>query len=136
MVKLLKSITVAIWLTASAAILYITTEPYVQDHLINLAVPEISLIWPSIQSNLPLSTYQHKRSTAKHEKQSDDSTEAATETPPPQAHLEIFGLLSLTISEANSWSTMLKMLAVVLGSWLGIRAINSVFDKISSVKTA
>ena len=44
------------------------------------------------------------------------------------------GIFKVSVSEANSWMTMMKMLSLVLGSWLGIRLINAAFRRFSEEK--
>ena len=44
--------------------------------------------------------------------------------------VEVFGLIKFELSEANSWQTIAKILTVILGTFFGIRAINSLFNKL------
>lgn len=54
---------------------------------------------------------------------------------PAEAHLEFMGIFKVSVSETNSWMTMMKMLSLVLGSWLGIRLINTLFLKLGVEKS-
>lgn len=49
--------------------------------------------------------------------------------------VEVFGLIKFEINETNSWQTIGKILTVILGTFLGIRAINAVFNRLET-KTA
>lgn len=48
----------------------------------------------------------------------------------PVAKVEVVGVVKFEISEDNSWQTVYKILAIILGSVLGIRIINTGFNKI------
>jgi hypothetical protein len=52
----------------------------------------------------------------------------------PETHLEILGMFKVSVSEASSWMTMLKILTLVLGSWLGIKLINAMFRRMDEAK--
>lgn len=48
----------------------------------------------------------------------------------PVAKVKVAGVVEFEISEDNSWQTVYKILAIILGSVLGIRVINTGFNKI------
>lgn len=43
-------------------------------------------------------------------------------------------MFKVSVSEASSWMTMLKILTLVLGSWLGIKLINAMFRRMDEAK--
>lgn len=49
----------------------------------------------------------------------------------PQAKVEIPGLVNIEISEGHSWATIAKLMVIILGTFLGIRAINAVFARLT-----
>ena len=49
----------------------------------------------------------------------------------PQAKVEIPGLVNIEISEGHSWATIAKLMVIILGTFLGIRAINTVFARLT-----
>lgn len=57
---------------------------------------------------------------------------AKTPTPSPNddVKVEIFGLIKFEMSESNSWQTIAKIMTVILGTFLGMRAINAVFSRL------
>lgn len=50
--------------------------------------------------------------------------------PPPMNKVKVLGIVELELSQANTWSSVLQILAIILGSALGIRIINTTFKKI------
>ena len=48
----------------------------------------------------------------------------------PVAKVKVAGVVEFEISEDNSWQTVFKILAIILGSVLGIRIINTGFNKL------
>lgn len=48
----------------------------------------------------------------------------------PTAKVKVVGVVEFEISEDNSWQTVYKILAIILGSVLGIRIINTGFNKL------
>lgn len=56
---------------------------------------------------------------------------AAKPPPLPQAKVEIPGVFSIAISEENSWATVAKLMVIILGTFLGMRAINAVFARLA-----
>ena len=48
----------------------------------------------------------------------------------PTAKVKVAGVVEFEISEDNSWQTVFKILAIILGSVLGIKIINTGFSKL------
>lgn len=48
----------------------------------------------------------------------------------PVNKVKVLGIVELEISQAATWTTIFQILAIILGSSLGIRIINSTFKKI------
>ena len=57
------------------------------------------------------------------------STERPAPPPNDDVKVEVFGLIKFELSESNSWQTIAKIMTVILGTFFGIRAINSLFNK-------
>ena len=87
--------------------------------------------------------YVERQMLIKMQKQAEsDAAKAAAAPPPPPlqveptgggapvAKVEVAGVVKFEISEDNSWQTVLKILAIILGSVLGIRIINTGFNKL------
>lgn len=67
------------------------------------------------------------------------SREARGSANPPavggeSASVEVAGLIKLEIGESNSWQTIAKIMTLILGTFLGMRAINALFDRIERRK--
>ena len=52
--------------------------------------------------------------------------------PPPQAEakVNVANIIDIEWSEGNSWSTVVKLLVIVLGTFLGIKTINAVCRRV------
>jgi hypothetical protein len=46
-----------------------------------------------------------------------------------EAKLSVANIIDIEWSEGNSWSTVFKLLVIVLGTFLGIKTINAVFRR-------
>ena len=44
--------------------------------------------------------------------------------PPPDASIEVAGVVKVQINEDNSWETILKLVSTILVTYAGIRLIN------------
>lgn len=49
----------------------------------------------------------------------------------PTAKFKFGGIIDVEFSESNSWSTVFKIMAMILGVFFGIKAINAVFRKLA-----
>ena len=47
----------------------------------------------------------------------------------PTAKFKFGGIIDVEFSESNSWSTVFKIMVMILGVFFGIKAINAVFRK-------
>lgn len=128
MMRMMKMAAVLGWLALTAGMLYVVIEPWVLDRAAlftaasprppPLAMPDTTppgiLIPPSADPALPVPA---------------PDTMGAQVDRGPEAHLEIVGLIKLTLGETSSWATVIKMLVLVLGSWFGLKLINAVFRR-------
>ena len=51
------------------------------------------------------------------------------EMPKAEAKISVGSFLDIEWSEGNSWSTVFKLLVIILGTFLGIKTINAVFRR-------
>ena len=70
----------------------------------------------------------------------DLSNKSAGPPPPPIATTEapmnkvkVLGVIEVELSQANTWTSVLQILAVILGSVFGIKIINTTFKKIENL---
>jgi hypothetical protein len=61
----------------------------------------------------------------------EDTRSGKAPPPPPvlEAKISVANLIDIEWSEGNSWSTVWKLLVIVLGIFLGIKTINAIFKK-------
>ena len=57
------------------------------------------------------------------------ATQRIAPPPPPMNKVKVLGLIELELSQANTWSTVLQLLALILGSAIGVKIINTTFKK-------
>jgi hypothetical protein len=86
--------------------------------------------------------YVERQLLIKMQKQAELETPKSVALPPPPmpgepngsgapvAKVEVAGIVKFEISEDNSWQTVFKILAIILGSVLGIKIINTGFNKL------
>ena len=48
---------------------------------------------------------------------------------PPSTKIKVAGIIDLEFNEASTWATVLKILALILGSAIGIKIINTTFKR-------
>ena len=48
---------------------------------------------------------------------------------PPMNKVKVLGIVELELSQATTWTTILQILAIILGSAFGIKIINTTFKK-------
>lgn len=63
-------------------------------------------------------------------KGSGEASSQPVPPPPPQVNkVKVLGIVELELSQATTWTTILQILAIILGSAIGIRIINTTFKK-------
>ena len=109
---------------------------------IKYVVIAVFLLTMSVLGYRTYDQYVERQMLIKMQKQAEvDAVKSAGPPPPPLqseptgggapvAKVEVAGVVKFEISEDNSWQTVLKILAIILGSVLGIRIINTGFNKL------